>query len=76
MGKTTRVKKVTRLISERENLPDGLYKGLWGGYKVRLTYKGDEYELETEDGVKGMNIPVAISVQGSEIHVLSQKFQN
>ena len=47
---------------ESLTLPDGSYSGLWGGHEINLNYKGKVYRLETEDGVRGFNIPVSVSV--------------
>ncbi len=35
--------------------------GLWGGYYIDVTNsKGEKFEIETVDGVRGLNIPVTV----------------
>lgn len=43
-------------------LPDGLYNGIW----PIIGYKGETYELTTEEGVRGINIPVVIEIKDNE----------
>jgi hypothetical protein len=50
-------------------LVDGSYNGIWGGYIV--TIMGNGYTFETENGVKGINIPVAVEVKDGEAKVIS-----
>lgn len=36
-------------------------EGRWGGYKITTTNsKSEAFEIDTEDGVRGMNIPVTV----------------
>jgi len=47
--------------------PDGEYKGFWGGYNVRFTINDQNFEFESESGVRGMNIPVIVSVKNGVV---------
>lgn len=44
-------------------LPDGLYTGTWGGYVIELRYKDKTYELETEEGVRGVGFRVLVKIE-------------
>jgi hypothetical protein len=48
-----------------------ILKGLWGGYKIRTTNsKGEKFEIETRDGVRGINIPVTVIVDNGKWSVV------
>lgn len=54
--------------TEKVNLPDGKYQGRWSGNEVKiLNSVGGNEELniktETEQGVRGMNIAIIISIE-------------
>lgn len=44
-------------------LPDGIYFGKWGGYVITVHYKEKTYELKTEEGVRGMNFSVCVTIK-------------
>lgn len=54
--------KVTA-ITEKVILPDGVYYGLWSGYVIKLTCDDRDYELTTEEGVRGINVRVIVVVR-------------
>lgn len=59
MGKILSIKKK---VPQDCTLPDGIYNGIWGGYVIEVHYNGDTYELKTEEGVRGVNIKVIVTV--------------
>jgi hypothetical protein len=62
-----KIKSITIKQSKTLTLADGLYKGKWGGYVIELEHKNVTYELATEIGVKGINIPVVVVVNNGEV---------
>lgn len=44
------------------NVPDGTYDGKWGGYRLVWQVDGNEVDIQTKIGVRGINIPVRFSV--------------
>jgi len=58
-----------KYTANSDKLPDNLYFGLWGGSIIRVpTTEGDGiYEFETLCGVKGINIPVWLTISGESI---------
>jgi hypothetical protein len=58
-----------RKMQDIETLPFGEYEGFWGGYIVELTINKEKYELTTEKGVRGMNIPVKVISNADGIFV-------
>jgi hypothetical protein len=58
-----------KYTARSDKLPDNLYFGLWGGSIIRLpTSEGDGlYEFEASVGVKGINIPVWLTISGENI---------
>ena len=41
-----------RRVEDIERLPDGVYDGVWGGYVVRFSVDGIDYEAQTKDGIR------------------------
>lgn len=48
---------------------DDEYQGLWSGYFVRFKSGGVEYEVRTDCGVRGINVPAVITVENGSITV-------
>lgn len=42
-------------------IDNGSYSGLWGGYIINVTIGDYNIKLETDIGVRGMDIPVSVS---------------
>jgi len=40
--------------------------GIWSGYVIEVNSEGKRFELETEIGVKGINIKVVVEVENGE----------
>ena len=58
-----KIKSIREKVPQIATLPDGLYVGTWGGHIIELEYRCKIYELETEDGVKGINITVMVQIE-------------
>ena len=58
-----KVTSITEKLPQPAQLPDGLYNGIWGGYVIELTHNGKKYELNTEEGVRGINIKVVVEIK-------------
>ena len=57
--------------SLNEDMSKETYDGLWGGYKINFkNQKGENFEIDTVDGVRGMNIPVTIVLRDGKYSVL------
>ena len=52
-------------VPRKAELPDGIYTGTWGGSIITLRYQDVWYELKTKEGVRGMNIPVVVTIKNS-----------
>jgi len=61
--KITEINKKTLIKAE---LPDGVYIGKWCGYQIEVEHEKETYFLNTEQGVKGINIGVAVEVINGE----------
>lgn len=61
-----KITSITKKVPKTTTLPDGLYNGTWGGYVIEINYKGDTYELATEEGVRGINIKVVVEIRDGE----------
>ena len=58
--------KITKITIQRPkevSLPDGIYNGTWGGNCITLKYNDKTYELTTEEGVRGFNIKVVVTIK-------------
>lgn len=58
-----KVKSIREKVPQVTTLPDGLYTGTWGGYNIDVIIEGKTYELETEEGVRGMGIHVVVEIK-------------
>ncbi len=53
----------------KKNLPVGVYLGYWSGHQIKINHDGEEWFLETKDGVRGINVLVTVGVSDSIITV-------
>jgi hypothetical protein len=44
-------------------VPNGVYQGTWGGYRVTMKLGEDNVEFNTDDGVSGLDVPVTVTIQ-------------
>lgn len=58
-----KILEIREKVPQIAMLPDGAYFGTWGGNVIDVSYKGKNYELTTEVGVKGMGIKVVVTVK-------------
>jgi hypothetical protein len=54
---------------QEAQIPDGVYEGMWGGYEVRMKVNGNAIKFNTNSGVRGLNIPVTVTVTNGEAEV-------
>ena len=47
-------------VEKVERLMNNSYKGFQSGYEVRFSSGGEEYIFRTEDGIRGIDVPVTI----------------
>lgn len=66
---SNKIKSVVKKVSKETTLPDGLYNGLWSGYVIKLKHNKETYELTTENGVRGINIPVTVSIKKGKLNL-------
>jgi hypothetical protein len=46
------------------NIPDGSYKGFWGGWNVSIYFNDDDFYLfKVDAGIKTLKLPVSIQIQ-------------
>jgi hypothetical protein len=50
-------------------LPDGEYRGTWGGYVVHFTVDGQRYAADTTTGIRTHMAPCRVIVSGGKITV-------
>jgi len=51
-----------RPVNAAGSVPDGRYDGTWTGYLVRFAVDGVAYEGESDEGIRGMNVPCTVTV--------------
>jgi hypothetical protein len=59
----SKILEIREKVPQIAMLPDGAYFGTWGGNVIDVSYKGKNYELTTEEGVRGMGIKVVVTVK-------------
>lgn len=50
-------------------LPDGEYKGTWGGYEVTVEIAGLVYRMKTENGIRTLSAPCVVRVENGSVTV-------
>lgn len=63
MGKIVSIKKK---VPQETKLPDGIYFGKWGGSIIEINYNKETYELKTQEGVRGFDISVCVTIKDGE----------
>ena len=58
-----KIKSIKEKVPQVTSLPDGYYNGVWGGYVIEVRYKDKTYELETEEGVRGIGFKVVVEIK-------------
>lgn len=58
-----KILEIREKVPQIAMLPDGAYFGTWGGNIIDVSYKGKNYELTTEEGVRGMGIKVVVTIK-------------
>ena len=60
---SNKVIAITEKVPKVTTIPDGLYIGKWGGYVIEVKSKDKAFELQTEEGVRGIDINVVVTVK-------------
>jgi len=50
-------------------LPDGEYKGTWGGYEVTVEIAGLVYRMKTDIGIRTPSAPCVVRVENGSITI-------
>ncbi len=58
-----KILSITEKVPQVTTLPDGYYNGLWSGCIIEVKHKSKTYELETEEGVRGINVKVIVEIK-------------
>lgn len=58
-----KTKNRSGLSKEGVLVPDGVYYGKLSGYKAQFLFADSIYSFEVENGVRGINIPVEITIK-------------
>lgn len=61
--------KATNVRLALRELPQGVFKGFWSGYVVRFETEGEVYNCDTEHGVRGINVPCTVTIEGEEVYI-------
>lgn len=66
-GKKTSMDNKIKSIKERlpqvATLDDGYYNGIWGGNVIVVEHQKRTFELETEEGIRGIGVKVIVLVK-------------
>ena len=61
-----KILKIEEKLPKEIVLPDGNYIGSWSGYCITLAIGNRTLDLTTEEGVKGINVSVVVTVKNGE----------
>jgi len=68
-----KVLEIVKKVDKRVTLPNGTYKGVQGGYVIEIVYNKETYCIKTDDGVRGFNIPVVVTISNEQIDIINLK---
>jgi len=57
---------ISKLLVDISKLPDGEYKGIWGGYEAIIEIDGLQYRLKTEKGIRTNSAPCVVCIKDGE----------
>lgn len=60
---SNKILKITESKQVETTLPDGAYRGRWTGYVIDVYLHPIKYQMKTEEGVRGFNIPVIVTIK-------------
>jgi len=63
----TQLRRVEKL--ELNAIPNGHYKGTWGGYMAHFSANGIQYEAQTKDGIRTPSAACVVRVKDGTITV-------
>lgn len=52
-----------------EQIPDGTYSGVWGGYRVTFRAQGATYNARASNGIRTPNAPCRVTVESGRMTV-------
>lgn len=50
-------------------LPNGVYRGIWGGYEVRVVIDGVHYKMKTENGIRTPKASCIVTIEDGKVTV-------
>jgi hypothetical protein len=56
----------SKLPVDISKLPDGEYKGIWGGYEAIVEIDGLQYRLKTKNGIRTKSAPCIVCIKDGE----------
>ena len=59
--------------SLKARIPEGVYAGYWGGYDVVVNHDGEQWNIRTKDGIRGVNMPVSVVVDENVTSIVQVK---
>jgi hypothetical protein len=59
---SNKILKITKKLPQITTLPNGSYAGTWSGNIIKIQFQQTLFELTTEEGVRGINIKVIVTV--------------
>jgi hypothetical protein len=64
-----KIVEISKKIPEKSFLPDGWYTGQQSAYTIEVFFKNEIYIVKVDEGVRGINIPVTIKIEGNNIQI-------
>jgi hypothetical protein len=58
-----------RRVEDVVRLPDGVYEGIWGGYRVTFSAYGIQYEAQTQNGIKMTHAKCKVTSKDGKLSV-------
>ena len=58
---------ITEKVQQETKLPNGHYIGIYGGNEIEISYKGKDYIIHVNEGVRGIGFRVVAHIEDDNI---------
>lgn len=66
------IRELCNEIVALDQIPNGTYDGIWGGYNVRFGVGERNFEVKTDIGIRTMSAPCNVCVSNGNITITTR----
>jgi hypothetical protein len=61
-----KVLSIQEKLPKQVTMPDGIYLGNWSGHEISVSVGKRNFDLTTDEGVRGINVTVVVTIKDGE----------